>query len=257
MKTLPTQRGLTLLETMLVLAIISGILLLSIRQYQSFEIEGDIGVTQQNVNTVFVAMANYFRANCNQAPFNTDTSPATIVVTSNQLTGFEPDLTGDLLTSMPQSRLVNNSDPALSYIMQFNRLTPVPDRTYPALKNPKQPIGKIIIWRMQVGVLLNNLTIKEQTATRLLAQCLSSPDTAGGKTMVTPCETPNTTGDYAVWERLPSLPGSQLLSTYWVSIPRVKQFTQMYTTYPILLLIDGTMTANQYFVCGSCRWIKA
>jgi hypothetical protein len=68
---------------------------------------------------------------------------------------------------------------------------------------------------------------------------------------VTPCNASGNTGDYVVWERIPSKATPQTTSSEWVSNAQVNLFTQMYTTYPILGLTDSSQTNAQVYLCGN------
>jgi prepilin-type N-terminal cleavage/methylation domain-containing protein len=61
---LKLQKGVTLLETMLALAIGSLVLVLSLKMYRQYELDANLVQLQGNVDSLFQAMSLYYKANC-------------------------------------------------------------------------------------------------------------------------------------------------------------------------------------------------
>ena len=64
MTILKLQKGLTLLEALLTLAIASMLLVLSLRMYESYALDSYISELQYNVDSLFQAMSLYYKVNC-------------------------------------------------------------------------------------------------------------------------------------------------------------------------------------------------
>jgi Tfp pilus assembly protein PilE len=259
--------GVSLIEVILALLIGISLLLISIRQYQSFKLDQDIRQLQYNVDTIFQAMNRYYQANC----FGT-THPSTGVVTSGTLNpalnpanpfliNITTDLanTGFLTNRIPRSLIVNTAGPATNqyngYVAQFNQSTQSKMLCISSGCASQTNVGTIVTWRAQVAVLLQKPPQAQQYKNALTADCLSNLG-AGGT--VIPCTPVSISGNYLVWERLPSFASPNSESESWVLNPTVNQFTQMYTTYPgtYLLNTQGQITAqptnpSQNYLCGS------
>ncbi len=253
-KTMKLQAGMGIYELLFVIVIASGIVFYSVRYYQSYRMDADVAQVKYNVNMLFDALYKYYLANCslNNHPDTPDLSgsspPSNVAVTMDDLISK-----GYLTASFPKSPIIDNTTPENSYIMQFN-LIPITNRTIKLSPTGTANIGNIILWQAQVSVLLKNSQTAQQYQQLLQADCLSTQTTAGKSVIVTPCSGAAPSSPYyAVFERQPSLASTYVNSTYWTTMPIVKQFTQMYTTYPILLLTNSgsPQAASQYYVCGS------
>lgn len=258
--------GVTLLEIILVLAIGAAILLLSLRQYESFRADSDLQQVQYDINKIFAAMSEFYKVNC-YGTYNPNVSPPNPPLQAGALNPMRSsappnpypiNMTTDLITKgyLTQKPALNPLIDASTgagtdgYILQFNEyhspkyacLTTAP------CASPVQ-VGTIVIWKPQVAILLKDSATAQQYLDLLTGDCLS---TASGNT-VQPCTPGNKgTGNYVVWERLPSLSSSEANSTLWMMNPLVKQFTSMYNTYPLGTLTGGQLPNNQtqYFLCG-------
>jgi prepilin-type N-terminal cleavage/methylation domain-containing protein len=279
--------GVTLLEVMLVLAIGSAIVYMSIQQYLSYRKDADAVAVKANVNAIFQAMSAYYRKNC--YGFTEDgTMTAADYGTLNPANPTSPgnnkyiDIQADLITpglfwkAGAATNLVRNpliddagaiSASLLGYVAQFNKVDPNPQRqvctdgtgtapTTPPTTPAETPIptctasvntGQIVIWKVQVAAKLKDTANAAAYLNLLAGDCLSSPGPGG---IINPCSS-NTPGDYVVWERLPSSANTEALSTYWETVPTVNQFTLMYRTEPILNLTNGFKADSQYYVCGN------
>lgn len=257
--------GITIFEMLLVLAIAMSILLLSIKQYQSYKIDSDVSQVRYNVDQLFQAASYYYQGNCrNQVnsstgvpiagsgaldPANNPSNPT--VVQANTL------YTARYLSQpIYQNRLVAfdpTSTPMKSYVVQFNLKTPQAQRTVNLSGGGTANVGTIYVWKIQVAVLLNDTTTKTQYLALLGGDCLSRLSGGG---QVIPCPStptaPTANDNYVVFERLPSLPSTEGNSGLGPTNVMVKQFNQQYTTYPILYLTGGgTPSPPQNYLCGT------
>lgn len=257
------QSGLTLLEIILVVSLASSILLLSIRQYESYKLDSDVQQVLYNVDQIFQAASYYYQANCkrqiNQTtmtpiagtgsldPANSPTNPKFIDAQADLVT---PGYLKAPILFNPIVRYMQGSEVLKSYSVQFNLVTPLPSRSVPLSAGGTGNTGTIYVWKIQVAVALANPATAPQYLNLLRGDCLSHMI---GGSLVAPCPatpTPPTANDtYVVFSRLPSFatPGSQ--SGLEATNATVKQFTQQYETYPILYLLD-TGGVGQNYLCG-------
>lgn len=240
---LKKQHGVTILEILLVLAISAAIITLVLNRYQSWVKDTNVEKVKNNVDMMFLGAMNFYRANCIQYKIGSQTKIAKLDedTTRNVYVPDEDEITNFIKNwPFPFNPLVD------SYYLQFNRTSF--DRTVD-FNNAHPPdtynVGTIYLWSILVAVKLNPDYDPEAYRALLGADCLSNM--AGGT--IKSCSA-NQSGNYLVWERLPSganlalttqLPNSDVITT---------QFTQMYTTYPILTLTNGLMTDSQHYLCG-------
>lgn len=258
-------QGVTLFEMLLVLAIAMSILYLGIKQYNVLSLDADATKVQANVDTIFAGLTQYYRVNCfgsNPMGYN-GTAPVigTLNAAKAQTTPFPINITTDLMNAGYMSyKLQNNSlaNPTIAntYIAQFN---PQPGQIVQTCTHSSSPptcdvgaqtqIGTVVSWTAQVAVKMKDANTAKAYAKSLGANCSST--LSGG--YVNPCSL-STPGVYVVWEKQPSFASSQAYSnsTYWESMPLVKQFTKMYSVDPITTLTTGNHSPEyQYFYCGN------
>lgn len=249
------NQGVTLVEMLLVLTIAGIILLLSLEQYKTWSLDAEISELNNNVDLLFLAAAGYYHANCNQGGAldpTIATNPQPINITTQLITP------GFLSASFPAPNpLVDSTGPGGGYIVQYNeflipRYMPVCTDPPACTTSTPEQIGTTVIWQIQVAVLMKNTSSGALSANLnyLQGQCLST--TGSGGTVV-PCSATNPTGNYVVFQRLPSYPSSQWNSgsPYWLSDPLLQQFNQMYTTNPMSDLTNQSHTPEyQYFYCS-------
>jgi hypothetical protein len=237
-------------------------------------LNADARQVRHNVDLAFQAMANYYQAECGYKTPPANTTPATpgLLNPTNPISPpsnpYVVDMTqlhdgGFLPEEFPLSPIVDNSngatlDPQEGYggfVVQFNRAeTPSKREIKLSAPLPGGPttadLGSIIHWRIQVAVLLRNTRDPAIFKELMAADCVSHLDqNATGSETVVPCEKRCTTppcpvepeDKYVVWERLPSFATPDSMTT----------FNQMYTTYPILNLTNGTKSQQQNYLCGS------
>lgn len=247
-------QGITLLEILLVMAISSAIIVFGIQQYNSYQNNLYQNQLRHNVDSLFQGLANYYRANCIEYQ---NTSGAAIkpglIDPDVYAVPFPIDIDNDLATiqSITPGFLSGwpfQENPLVDgYVVQFNW-------THPNLRYQKlsdgttMPIGTIYLLTAQVAVHLSPMALKNANAYKqlLAADCLSDVGSTPG--VVSPC-TSASTGEYLVWERLPSFGSPSTTTDLWPGMPLVNQFLQMYTTYPMNTLTNKT-TTNQGFWCN-------
>lgn len=262
------HEGATLIEVILVIVIGAVILYMSIQQYLSYRRDADTAQVIANINTLFQAMTGFYKQECYGVAPNGILTPGKLNPTNPTTPpsiypiNIVSDLTdtGYLTTNIPLNPLINPTGPGTKgYVTQFNQNTTTLDREIcmtgtGATKGPydlncatRRNVGEIVLWTAQVAVRLNNPAQATQYLNLFAGDCLSS---ASGTT-VTPCASSGNTGNYVVWERLPSNANTKASSGVWPTMPSVSQFKQMYTTYPILGLTNGSLISNQYYYCGN------
>lgn len=263
-KGLNQQRGVTILEIILVLAISSSILLLSVKQYQSYKLDSDVNQVLYNVDQIFQAASYYYQANCRNQVSSTTGAPIAgsgLLDPANSPTNPTVVTAADLLKNqflreaLPINPIVfydPTSEIMKSYVVQFNLVSPPPQKVISLSNGGTANVGAIYVWKIQVAVRLRNPATAVQYLSLLRGNCLSNQTGS----MVTPCPstptTPGATDTYVVFERLPSLPSTEGNSGLNATNVAVKQFNQQYTTYPILYLTSGvTPVTPQNYLCGT------
>ena len=272
-------QGMTMLEVMLTLAVGITFILMGLRLYNVLYSGSEIATVQSNVDMIFQAAANYYKANC-RPDVDPNPTPAEItagtVITPRALSPTDSysvnpvmPVTIDTLIAdgflnkkpTPTSIVGNALPPNYGYIVQFNEVLPLPPKMRVTNTNPLTTIqvGQIVMWRIQVAVQLGNqVTTKIKSyAKDLVADCLS---VAAGTTpaSVVPCSTvpPPAQGAFAVWERLPSFAVPSSNSDLWMSNANVESFTDMYATRSSSVSAsqnpsNGADTLHPYYYCGS------
>lgn len=267
-------QGVTLLEILLVLAISSAIILFGIQQYTSYQSNIYQDQLRHNVDSLFQGLANYYRANCIEYLSSSgrikqgsldpvSEKPPTPPWTPPPWT-YPIDIHDDLYevwTSGPTtpgflSRWPFLPNPLLKlnhYVVQFNLTEPSRSQGMSATSSPPLKLP-IYLLKAQVAVELSDKASQNANAYQQLlgADCLSDASTVTffgiSRTIVTPCSE-SSGGNYLVWERLPSFASPNTTTDLWPAMPLVNQFLQMYNTYPINALTNGTIT-NQGFWCN-------
>jgi len=231
-------KGFTLIEVILVLVVIGSILVAGLKMYFSFRTSSNAAQVQANVDAIFQGMASYYKAQCYGQTPNQTAQPGTLNPASSPANNVVIDMNKDLIKNGYLSASAVLSSPLVSgYVLQFNQApagTRMACDTGTGLANSSTcsnpvPVGTVTSWQAQVAVQLS-ATPASSAADYLglmAGDCLS---TLSG-TIVTPCTT-TTTGTYVVWERTISNASKQGGSTYWQTMPIVKQFTQQYSAYP-------------------------
>ncbi len=236
-------KGFTLLEVILVLAIGSALLVAGLRQYQLYRADLDLQLIQSNVDNLFQAATLYYYANCrnqwnpsggylvrfgNLDPRNgltpTDGGSATISISLLRSDHY-------LTTSLYYAPIIRSSPQGEGYSVKFLRKDS--QRMIKLSDGNEVSGGTVVNWRIQVAAKLSDSKKGKTYASMLGADC-----------------GPNCS--YLIWTRLPSLYSiAAAQSSLWIMNPTATQFTQMYTTFPILMLTNEVKTNEQYYLCGS------
>ncbi len=265
MKLQNDMRGVTLLETMLAIAVAVSIFVFGIRLYYQFSFQSKEQQIARNVSQLFQAMSSYYYANCREArneqsqpqssgaldPVNSDKSEIPEYI---ELSVQKDLITPGFLSAAawhPENSLLDNYSPEdQRYEVQFNRILagnadPVMT-VYTCAGKDKSPScdvvsksvldsserpsnqTRVITWVVQVAVKLDaSLSMEERTQIKndLNADCIST----GWATSVAACRTNPQAGSYLVWTRMPSAYSPGVTSNNWASLPYVKQFNMQYT----------------------------
>lgn len=274
-------------ELMLVLAIAATAIFFGFNQIQMMKNDRDAQLVQYNVDVLFQALGQYYRANCRD-PINTSGTPISHTGSldpsdSNNPTATNPYpilnngtnllLTNGYLTvqqwppsinSLVDNDSVGAGGTSNGYIAQFNLVSPSPTRTSSAtyfnwatsgatsITMPAS-VGNIYIWRAQVAMKLPAKLAAQAQLYRgqLGADCVSSLNGA----TVLPCSSNPAPGGYLVWERLPSRASPGMMSNLWLTMSRIRQFTQMYTNDDMYGASNPTWATNatppnNNYLCG-------
>ena len=129
------QKGITLLEMMLVFAIISVVFITSMRLYSEYSLQMYQRNLMGNVDQLFQAMEKYYQVNCRQRldingnPVSAGTLDPAVTAANPVVLSVVTDLVDSgLLTNWhPNNVLVDNTPTESGYYVQFNRV--VPDQT--------------------------------------------------------------------------------------------------------------------------------
>lgn len=261
MKLQTRQRGMALLETMLVLALAASLIVFAVKVYKQFQFQANTQKIAATVNQLFQASSGYYFANCRMT-LDSDSNrqstgaldPLVMDVSDFLVIPIQATLVaeGFITAWQPTNPLVDNSPTDKGYIVQVNRVltaggvdpvmnvyactgsTPSPScdvTSSVALESSDTtPVSqsRVVTFAIQVAVKLSSaLTPAERTQLKnnLNADCLSSASGSG----VAPCKTSHTVADYLVWTRMPSSYNPNITSDYWISTPYVKQFNMQYT----------------------------
>lgn len=270
------QQGLSIWEALLAIAAGAMLIVIGLRQYQSYQQYAELERLKQNVDMIFQAMNAYYKANC-FAQYNRTSNTYTFGLLMNGGSG-QPNVNNTIpininsnLRGMPTgikymadvwplpSNLINTTIGQNGYIAQFNKYT------YPAficidgvnITGPSASqgcitstqIGTVVVWKPQVSVRAQVAAKARAYANMAGANCLSN---VSGQT-VTSCATP-TVGNYLVWERMPIVANEGVKSSYSSMIPSVNAFTRLYRSPGITYLIGTQSTAVgsniNYISCG-------
>jgi hypothetical protein len=145
----------------------------------------------------------------------------------------------------------------LGYTVQFNKHTS--PRYSQVCQDPptcssftNTQIGTVVLWEIQVSVTPINTSPDElqKYQSYLAANCTG---TLSGFPTETPLCSSGPTGTALVFQRFPSevITNAGFGSTFWPSMPLLKQFKQMYSTDPMSdLTSQDHSTEYQYFYCS-------
>lgn len=238
------MKGLTIFEMLLVLVIASGILMLSLNQYQSFRSVSDAEKLKQTVLNIARGAAGFYYANCKPTSTNNFFWKNTPIDSGDYYLDIKSGLrdAGFLPDQMPNP-LVNQSgsDAYEGYTLRFDPA--LKDRTVclqgsSGTCSETTSTGTIVNWGIIIYVCLKNANqaeyLKNMTNATNVVGCVG-----GGE------------GKSLLFWFLPSEIMGQFNSN-WTQFPLMQQFTQMYTTMPMTYLTSTSGAANvQYYYCGS------
>jgi len=254
------QKGATLLETMLALAIGGFILVLSLKFYQSFNLKSQLALVQFNVDQLFAAMSGYYRANCGTAAFSPAAASPQVVPIVGTLDAYVPGFKWQPVNPIVFGSGVGST----GYVTQFSMTTNTPVTVndcvvltpgtpcLPESKSLPSTQAQSVVWTMQVSVKLANANNATGYYASMGADCTSALVT--GKTYVHPC-IDGVSGPYLVWMRLPSMASPTASSILWPTMPLVKQFNLQYTHDQMYELMPGTVDeltgqTMRNYLCG-------
>jgi len=245
-----SMNGVTLVETMLVLVIMSAIILLGFQQYQVYHRQALYAQVVYNVDQLFGATAEYYQANCRKQ-INPQTGASSGWLTgsldpsSNPENPFPISISSLHNAGYLDATLYNEVGINNGYFVQLNQSTPTARTS--TNNGVVSTMGNVIVWKIQVAVLLNTRVVPASALLRVLgADCLSRH--VGSS--VIPCESagpPPTTGQiYAVWERLPTFAAPNANTNNWISNAQVSNFNQLYTNNSVVT----NQSTPQNYLCG-------
>jgi len=258
------QKGVTLLEMMLVLSIASGMTILGMNMYRSFQETVTLQQLQYNIDQLFEAAGNYYKANCATGGF----SPSSITYPPTPTTYYPLSISSDLLARgfltnwNATNPLVSPSGGESGYIVQLNPIivSPVAANVCIVITPgvPCTPVSPtsyipstqalIVSWAVQVAVKIKNSSHINAYLATLQGNC-TSDITSGLPNTVDPCPSVSATKNYIVWTRLPSMAAFSKNSVLSNSMPLLKQFNLQYTHDQNYELNSGYSTPV-YYICG-------
>lgn len=252
---LKRESGVTLLEGLLVIAIMSSIILLGINQFQQYKNQSNALNVRYLVDKLFVAAAHYYQAYCSDR--GSGFSPA-IYMNS----GIVPveinvgNLVGTFLTDGPQPNPLIDSNVGYRgyYLVYFPAVGA--NRTMYACYNPNSPASKTVApcaapimsratvwtWRIQVSIKMASPGEAASYQGLLGADCASDNYLS--------CSSGTGTKNYLIWSRPPSYASPNMNSLLWLSTPRVNQFNAQYTHDVQSELMFTGSAARLFYVCG-------
>ena len=183
--------GFSLIEIMLVLAIAAALIVLSMRQYQTYKLDADLQEVKYNVDMLAQAASRFYYMNCGSQTTTTGNIPGKLHPDSVPANPFGLDIstdlqkTGILTAPVPANRLVT------SYLVQLNEVTPY-NKTTTTCADPacttttSTVIGTVIDWQIQIGVLFKDPTLAQNVYAGYLGSSCVSTLKSNGTTV--PCD---------------------------------------------------------------------
>lgn len=280
------QQGATLLEVMLVMGMAGIIFILGLKMIQSYQNTAQLEQLRYNVDQLFQAASNYYKANCAAGDFAPNPhdvlspySPpgATGIVyppatTSNFPVSIVSKLINDgyLTNWAPSNAIVDNTGGESGYVVQLNPmiLNGVAANTCVVIKNgtrcvkttPTSTIpvtqGVIVTWAVQVAVKVSQTSKIGAYKALLNADCISGETSGLSPVTVDVCPSANPKHNYLVWKRSPSSAELKDVSVLNPSLSLLRQFNLQYThdeNYELNSGYSTTTTPAQapvYYLCG-------
>lgn len=182
--------GVTLLESMLVIAIASSIMVLSIKVYRQYETQVNVEKIRYNVDTLFQAMSQYYRAQCGgSGTIATAPTNAPYVVSMNTLAPYLPanwESKNPLITGYALQ-----FNPVVGVAAPYINTCVVTQPGTPCTAGGSTPLSasqaQIVIWNAQVAILIANTTAAtfNRYKTQLGSDCASVSNGTSINTCVT------------------------------------------------------------------------
>lgn len=256
------MRGVTLLEVLLVLAIGASLVMLSLRMYANYRITQAAETVKLNIDSYFQALDMFYQIQC-RLPSNASTSGQLGLLDPRHVPA--PDLqnpfaaTSYITSYLPRTPLY--SVLGNTYIAQLNpgRMTREVGVFYPPNTGPDQnqtifikKSNSVYYWVAQVAIVIDDSSNINAYKPLLGADCVSH---VTGNT-VTPCSASDGAGTALVFQRMPSLNSPAMQSSFWITMPRMKQFVQQYTNDDNYALQKDDSTWNtssgyENYLCGN------
>lgn len=228
------QKGITLLEVLLVLAIGGSIVVLGLNQYYTFKASQDVRLVNANVDRLFLGLLNYYRANCKKDGL-LDPTKTIGYINPSQLPGIVwPPVAAPFID---YNDVDQNGDRTYGYRVQFRNYQPSATTRdvywclSGACNSPAQQIkkqGSVALQLAMVAVKIKDVSKAVLYSKLLGADCVSGPD-ASGKFIAGCGAIPSGPAQYLVWERQPSVGAFSTSSGIWLTTQRLRQFNQQYT----------------------------
>ncbi len=255
------SKGMTLLEMMLVFAIAMSMVLLGIKQYQQYKLQGNISQAGYLVDSLLQGMSNYYFANCYHpnsfAPSpgtTTVTSPIVVDFTTSLLSAFLPSESVFILGHLPplvssiQTRYVPRQATSQRRAIGCASYQKVNGQTV-CQWAPTSATTRAVttLWQAQVI-----MTMQDPTQT-LLYKGLLNADCAMDsipKARSAPVCVTKGAPRYLLWQRLPSFASPALTSGLREFIYSTVLFTRQYTNDPMGDLYNAPGYTPANYLCG-------
>lgn len=258
------ERGMTLIEIMLVLVMAGLIIIMGIRQYFSFREDANVTLVKSNTDALFAAMGLYFQRNC--AGSNGTLSPYNSANTSSPTFFTAPraiDINNELITPgyMAARQLLSVSvvledasvAPPLRQVAAYKaRFVPylvdkqqfAQDIYNPSVRYSYGATSKFLIWIPEVMVLIrdtkpdNMLKLRNMTGAKDCvdtnwvtdATCTSAPAIRFSRMVSSSNQRSNS-------------------SSYWPMLPNLAQMREQESNYGPFAVLSIGGTGQQYLVC--------
>lgn len=265
--------GMTLIETILVLAIAASLVLLGFSMYRSAETDNSYRVLQANVDFLFQAMKGYYQQQCDLAFSSQGTLGSGGALTFNPSGGTSGSVSVlfDVTTVQnytdfvwPQSAKVVASGKANKvYFAQFNPTSATNNKnayacsTYATGKaqclNP-MPItnSNIVLWQSQIVVKMKDPSKTTYYLAKAGADCAVNTYSIGN---IVNCASGVSFGNsalYMVWQRMPSFASPNIQSSLWGSNPVLKEFKLQYTHDPMYEMYNPSAVPSSVYRSYYC-----
>ncbi len=285
------EKGVSLLELMLVFAIIASMAVFGLRLYSQYRFQLQESQLLANINQLFQAANNFYWANCRLTLDESGASASTGLLDPTMISAntYNLSLTNNLILKgfldsqswKPLNPLVDTPAPNKdkNYYVQFNRVIdpvtttdptmnakacvgstnpPSCDVTKGAALDPSQTPGALssvsVKWNVQVAVKLSTKLTKAQWTqikNDLGAQCISSLSL----TSVLPCVPTPAENGFVVWQRSISYLNPDISSDLWISEHNLRQFANQYTNDPMAGL--SGVSKETYISSQAKNWYNA